>query len=146
MICPKCRQSNSQVINTRECFESIRRRRECLVCGYRFTTFERTETPKLYVIKKDGRREQYNREKLKRGLNRAFEKREISQDEIDKLTLDLEKSLYEQNEKEIHSKFIGEKVMEKLQKIDKIAYIRFASVYRSFADIKDFESEIKKFH
>lgn len=121
----------------------MRRRRECLKCKKRFTTYEAIEEAKIFVVKKDGRREPFNREKLKSGLMKACEKRPISQEKIDNAVLEIEQKLKEKG-KEISSSFIGELVMKKLKQLDKVAYIRFASVYRDFKDIDDFNKEIRE--
>lgn len=121
----------------------IRRRRECIKCHRRFTTYERIEEVTLKVIKKDGRREDYDRQKLMNGILKACEKRPISVEQIEKLVQDIEKQVEKDGTKEIRSKRIGELVMKKLQKIDEVAYVRFASVYRQFKDISQFMHEVK---
>jgi len=123
--------------------ESIRRRRECLKCGGRFTTYERIEEVLPSVIKKDGRRESFDRSKILNGLKKACEKRPISTEVLDKTADEIEKALQEKGLKEISSAVIGEEVMERLHKLDEVAYVRFASVYRSFKDINEFMSELK---
>jgi len=143
MKCPFCAYNDSKVIDKRESGESMRRRRECLKCKKRFTTYEAIEEAKIFVVKKDGRREPFNREKLKSGLMKACEKRPISQEKIDNAVLEIEQKLKEKG-KEISSSFIGELVMKKLKQLDKVAYIRFASVYRDFKDIDDFNKEIRE--
>jgi len=143
MQCPTCKQTETQVIDSRVCFESVRRRRECLHCKNRFTTFERVEKPKLYIIKKDGRREIFDRNKIQSGIIKACEKRPISQNIIITTVIEIEKELFELGQNEIKSQQIGEIVMKRLKKLDKVAYIRFASVYRSFDNISQFEREIK---
>jgi transcriptional repressor NrdR len=123
--------------------DSIRRRRECLMCGGRFTTYERVEDVLPSVIKKDGRREPYDRIKILNGLKKACEKRPISLDVLEKTVDEIEKSLQEKGFKEIPSTAIGEEVMDRLHDLDEVAYVRFASVYRSFRDINEFMSELK---
>ena len=141
MNCPFC-GSATKVTNNRKSPEGIRRRRECLKCKKRFTTYERLSKGDFYVIKKDRRREKFDREKLEAGINIAFEKRPISKKEIDKMINEIEESLMKKGKKEIPSSIIGELVMKKIKKLDNIAYIRFASVYRDFQDIKDFRKEL----
>ena len=121
-----------------------RRRRECLKCQKRFTTYERVEGIDLIVVKKDGRREAFDKEKLKRGLLRACEKRPISIEQIDKIIDKVEAELRNQDTKEINSSIVGDRVTKELKKLDQVAYIRFASVYRSFADVTDFQKELKE--
>jgi transcriptional repressor NrdR len=123
--------------------DSIRRRRECIKCEGRFTTYERVEEVLPSVIKKDGRREPYDRMKILNGLKKACEKRPISVDALEKTVADIEKSIQEKGQKEIPSTVIGEEVMEHLHRLDEVAYVRFASVYRSFKDINEFMSELK---
>lgn len=149
MKCPKCLNPDTKVIESREVNEthSMRRRRECLSCKQRFTTYERIETPNLLIVKKDGTRELFTREKLAKGIFKAFEKRPVSIDKIEKIIEDIERQVYEQNKSEVLSKEIGEVVMDRLLSVDDVAYVRFASVYRSFTDIESFEkvlSSLKK--
>lgn len=144
MLCPSCQKGETKVLDSRDDGRTIRRRRECLKCQYRFTTYERKETPKLLVIKKDKRREPYLREKLLTGLKKACEKRPICLSNIEEIGDRIERTLYEMGDGEISSKKIGELVMEELKKLDEVAYIRFASVYRAFKDAKSFEKEINK--
>jgi transcriptional repressor NrdR len=120
---------------------SIRRRRECLKCKYRFTTFENIETAKFLVVKKDGSREQYNRDKLEMGIWKSCEKRPITRDQIKEMLDDLEEK-WSSAGKEVQSEMIGEGVMDSLKKIDEVAYIRFASVYRQFKDVESFKKEL----
>ena len=122
---------------------AIRRRRECIICGRRFTTYEYIEEIPVMIIKKDGRREVFSREKLRSGLQKACQKRDISINVIDEFLDELERDLRETGEKEISSNKIGEKVMVKLHELDDVAYVRFASVYREFKDVNDFVSELK---
>jgi transcriptional repressor NrdR len=120
----------------------VRRRRECLDCKHRFTTYERMEAPRLFVVKKDGRREQYNRDKVLSGLRRACEKRPVSEAQMEETVAGLERELFSRGENEVPVTMVGEKLMEALKKIDKVAYIRFASVYRSFDDVDSFQAEL----
>ena len=144
MICPFCEHRKTRVVDKREGndVKTIRRRRECLKCGRRFTTFEKIETLDLLVIKKDGKREVFDRVKLRGGIIKACEKRPISAQEVEKILDQVEADLRKKNANEVSSKKIGELVIRRLKKIDEIAYIRFASVYRQFADLSDFEKEL----
>ncbi len=123
---------------------SIRRRRECEKCGFRFTTFEKVEESPLIVVKKDGAREEFAREKVRRGLIRACEKRPVSIEQLEDIVSEVERELRALGESEIDSDLIGEKVMDKLAKLDEVAYVRFASVYRQFKDINVFVDELKE--
>jgi transcriptional repressor NrdR len=140
MICPHCHQNASRVLDSRasDGGHAIRRRRECTACGYRFTTFERVETVPLLVVKRDGRREEFNRDKILRGLVRAAEKRPLSSKQLNDLTDSVTQELREQDEHEVSSRKIGQMVMDRLAKLDDVAYIRFASVYRQFTDVSGF--------
>jgi len=120
----------------------VRRRRECLDCKHRFTTYERMEAPRLFVVKKDGRREQYSRDKVLSGLRRACEKRPVAEAQMEEIVAGLERELFSRGENEVPTTMVGEKLMEALKSIDKVAYIRFASVYRSFDDIGSFQAEL----
>ena len=142
MKCIFCNYEETSVIDSRESEELIRRRRECDKCEKRFTTYERAESPNVYVIKKDGRREMFDREKLKKGIMRACEKRPVEIEKIENSINKIEAKLRMLNENEISSNFLGEEVIKQLKNIDKVAYIRFASVYREFEDISDFKKEI----
>jgi transcriptional repressor NrdR len=146
MKCPACKKGETSVIDSRESEDvlSIRRRRECEKCNHRFTTYERIESPNLLVVKKDGSRETFDRDKLARGVYRAFEKLSISQDRIEALIDRIVRDIMEQYDSEVISRQIGEIVLAQIKKLDKVAYIRFASVYRKFVDITDFQTEIKK--
>ncbi len=144
MNCPFCGSEKSKVTNKRESPEGIRRRRECLKCKKRYTTYETVSKQDLYVIKKDNSRQLFDIKKIERGLDRAFEKRPISKDKIDKISREVEEQIRKLGKKEISSKKIGELLMKKIKKIDKVAYVRFASVYRDFKDIEDFIEEIKE--
>jgi transcriptional repressor NrdR len=135
MKCPSCGEPESKVIDSRSLGSEIRRRRECIKCGERFTTYERLQQRSLYVIKKDGRREEFDREKLFSGIRKACEKRPMPTGTIDKLVETIETDLYSVGKTEIHTTLIGKIVVSKLADIDHIAYIRFASVYYEFSDI-----------
>jgi len=146
MRCPYCNHPETKVIDKRnnDAGDVIRRRRECLKCKKRFTTYERIEDLNLIVIKKDKRRERFDRNKLLNGILKACEKRPIPIEKIEKMVDEIESELRKQKETEIPSKLIGKLVMEKLKKLDKVAYIRFASVYREFKDVGEFVKEVKK--
>jgi transcriptional repressor NrdR len=146
MRCPYCQQPDTKVVDSRESEigEAIRRRRECLACGKRFTTYERIETVPFYVIKKDGRREDFDPQKLFTGLKKATEKREISPDRLRAIVDEIEADLRQSGRAEIPSEEIGEMVMERLRDLDEIAYIRFASVYREFKDLQQVRQEIER--
>lgn len=146
MKCPFCNHIESKVVDSRIARdkETIRRRRECLGCHKRFTTTERTEDALPLVIKKDGRREAFNRVKILNGLRKACEKRPISINMLEKVVNRIESYFQEKGEREIKSSEIGEKVMEELHKLDGVAYVRFASVYRQFKDIHEFMNELKE--
>jgi transcriptional repressor NrdR len=146
MKCPYCISEDTEVIETRESEDLTvtRRRRVCPKCSKRFTTYERVENIPLTVIKKDGRRESFDREKLTRGIWRASGKTSIKADDVDKIVTEVERELKSGETTEIPSKKIGELVARRLKKLDKIAYIRFASVFRRFVDVEDFEKEVKK--
>ena len=145
MICPFCGHREDKVIDSRESKEgdSIRRRRQCLACERRFTTYERCDEVPYMVIKKDGRREKFDRQKVLNGLLRAAEKRPISMGKLAELVDAIESLLLENPEREISTILIGERLMEALRGLDKIAYVRFASVYRDFQDVEEFLNEIK---
>ena len=146
MKCPYCEYLESKVIDSRPVDEggSIRRRRECLKCERRFTTYEQVESVPLVVIKKDGKRQVYNRQKMMNGILRACEKTPVSFTEIEKAVLEIESTLNNKLDREVSSTEIGELVMDKLKKIDEVAYVRFASVYRQFKDINTFMNELNK--
>ena len=145
MKCPFCAEINNKVIDSRLSKDGniIRRRRECIVCSRRFTTYEHIEEIPVMIIKKDGRREVFSIDKLRSGIQKACQKRNISVNIIEEFLDELERDLRESGEKEIPSHKIGEKVMAKLYEIDDVAYVRFASVYREFKDVNDFVSELK---
>lgn len=146
MRCPFCTADDTRVLDSRDSAEGavIRRRRECEQCKRRFTTYERVEELNPLVVKKDGRREAFDRDKLLQGLKKACEKRPVSVDQLEQLILDLERKLQELGEKEVPSAAIGEMVMQRLPQLDEVAYVRFASVYRSFRDISEFMDELKE--
>ncbi len=145
MKCPFCSSLESKVIDSRLAKEetSIRRRRECLECGSRYTTYERVEEVELQIVKKDGVREPFDRSKILSGILKACEKRPISIDVIESFVSSLERELQEKGDREVDSREIGEMVIKKLYEIDEVAYVRFASVYRSFKDVNQFMSELK---
>jgi len=142
MKCIYC-DAETHVTDKRESPDGTRRRRECLKCKKRFTTYEKYEKKEFFVVKKDGRRERFSRDKLKTGLMKACEKRSVSVDKIDKTIDEIEEKLRKKG-KEVKSEMIGKLVMSKLKKLDKVAYIRFASVYLNFQDVKDFKEELKE--
>ncbi|MEK7573755.1 MAG: transcriptional regulator NrdR [Patescibacteria group bacterium] len=146
MKCPYCGSKDTEVVETRdsEDLETIRRRRECLKCQKRFTTYERIENISLVVIKKDGRREQFNREKLRSGIVRSCEKTKVSMEDIERIVTEVERELLGADSVEVDSKKIGQLIATRLKKIDKVAYIRFSSVFRRFVDVEDFEKEVKR--
>ncbi|MCX5872289.1 MAG: transcriptional regulator NrdR [Deltaproteobacteria bacterium] len=148
MKCPVCGEIEDKVIDSRLAKENtaIRRRRQCLNCMKRFTTYERIEEIVPFVIKKDGRREAFDRRKIVEGMLRACEKRPISVEQIETVADSIEQDLMEKSEKEIHVSYVGERVMEALKQMDEVAYVRFASVYRSFRDIEEFVNEIKELY
>ena len=145
MKCPFCGKIDSQVLESRNVEEgiSIRRRRECAKCGKRFTTLEKVRANVLWVIKKDGKREPFDREKIKRGILRAIQKRPVSLDLIEDIVDEIEREMLRQEEQEIPSKKIGNAILKKLKKVDKVAWLRFASVYLEFEDLRDFERAIE---
>ncbi|MBC8394887.1 MAG: transcriptional repressor NrdR [Deltaproteobacteria bacterium] len=145
MKCPFCGEIDNKVIDSRLSKDGsvIRRRRECIVCSRRFTTYEHIEEIPIMIIKKDDRREVFSREKVRTGILKACEKRDISINVIEEFLDELERDLRETGEKEIPSHTLGEKIMAKLHKMDDVAYVRFASVYREFKDVNDFVSELK---
>ncbi len=145
MKCPKCKEPDSRVIDSRPVEDgfTIRRRRECPSCGYRFTTYEKLELD-IVIVKKDGRREAYNRDKILAGIRKACHKRPVSEETIRNFINELELDLIQRGEREVPSSYIGEKVMSALKKWDKVAYIRFASVYRDFKDVEEFIESIRE--
>ena len=145
MKCPFCKETDNKVIDSRLSKDGneIRRRRECLVCTRRFTTYEHIEKIPIMIIKKDGRREVFSRDKVRTGVQKACQKRDISVNQIERFLDELERDLGEVGEKEIPSSYLGEKIMAKLHALDDVAYVRFASVYREFKDVNDFFAELK---
>jgi transcriptional repressor NrdR len=146
MKCPYCNNKDTEVVETRDSEDlgTTRRRRECIKCSKRFTTYERVESVPLIVIKKDGRKEQFDRNKLKMGILKACEKTLVGIEEIEKIIDEADRELRGLDSVEVESKKIGQMVATRLKKIDKIAYIRFASVFRRFVDVEDFEKELNK--
>ncbi|MCG6157831.1 transcriptional regulator NrdR [Rubinisphaera margarita] len=143
MICPYCRHDETKVIDSRTSAEfAIRRRRECLACNRRFTTYEKIEELPIKVIKKDGSRVPFNREKIREGLEKACYKRPVSESDIENLISQVEAEVYETFDREVPSQMIGEQVIERLRKLDQVAFVRFASVYREFKDVNDFVEEL----
>ena len=142
MHCPYCGHKDSHVIDSREAGEGIRRRRECLQCGLRFTTYERIQTTALSVVKRDGRREEFNRDKLMESIRLACAKRPLPIGSIDRVVNEIETQLQNLGRAEIPSRTVGEMVMGRLKDLDRVAYIRFASVYRDFADLETFREEV----
>ena len=145
MKCPHCSHTEDKVVDSRTTKEgeAIRRRRECLECGKRYTTYEYIERAPLMVVKKDGRREQYDREKLLRGLIKACEKRPVSREQLDALLDEVEAVIFNRFRNEVKSTELGNEVIERLHALDEVAYVRFASVYRQFTDINQFMKEVK---
>lgn len=146
MRCPFCENADTKVIDSRPTEEghAIRRRRECDNCNKRFTTYEKVEEMLLMVAKKDGRREPFDRNKVLNGIIKACEKRPVPMSEIEKVVSEIERGLNNLMEKEVQSEFVGELIMEQLKKLDEVAYVRFASVYRQFTDVNTFVAEIEK--
>lgn len=146
MRCPFCKKDNDRVLDSRavEDGKAVRRRRQCLECKRRFTTYEYVEEVTLYVIKKDGRREPFDREKIKHGLNLACTKRPIRTEAIEEVLATIERELYDKGDREVRSSVIGDLIMKHLQKLDYVAYVRFASVYREFKDVKELKEFIKE--
>ncbi len=144
MNCPYCNYHDSKVIDSRDVNDGIRRRRQCLSCNSRFTTYERLQPAGLFVIKKDQRREEFNRDKLLTGIRKACEKRPLASGTIEKVVDEIEMELHAAGKSEIDSQKIGQMVMERLRTLDDVAYVRFASVYRSFKDVNEFMNEVKE--
>jgi len=142
MPCPFCGAEDTRVIDTRQVGDAIRRRRECQACRQRFTTYERVAKASIMVVKRDGRREEFDREKLYEGLRRACAKRPISTEALDQVVDQIENRLCNLGQSEVPSRVIGEMVMERLKDLDGVAYVRFASVYRSFTDLEDLKREV----
>ncbi len=146
MRCPKCQKSDTRVVESRDSEEesSVRRRRECLTCNYRFTTYERVEVPYLVIKKASGSLEPFDRLKIMAGIQKAVQKRPVSPAQVDQIVNDIEQAIYELGKDEVGSTAIGELVMAKLLEVDDVAYVRFASVYRRFADLAEFEQALTK--
>ena len=144
MNCPYCANKSTKVTDKRGSPNGIRRRRECLKCEKRFTTYEKISKSDIYIIKKDGKREKFDRDKLQKGIDRAFEKRPVQKEKIEKMINSIEEQLRKKGKKEIRSTILGEMVMKKIKKLDNVAYIRFASVYRDFQDVQDFKKELRQ--
>ncbi|MBX3461023.1 MAG: transcriptional regulator NrdR [Planctomycetes bacterium] len=145
MRCPFCSVDNDKVVDSRSSSDGgvVRRRRECIACGKRFTTYERIEETPLRVVKKDGSRAPFDREKIRHGIQRACEKRPVSGAQIDDLVAEIDNEITRKFDREVPTRIIGELVMEGLKKLDKVAYVRFASVYREFKDLEDFVAAVK---
>lgn len=146
MKCPFCGANDNGVLDSRETEDgrSIRRRRKCASCSRRFTTYERVEESPIFVVKKDGRRQLFDRQRVLAGVQRACEKRPVAASRMEQVSLDIERMALELGEKEIASVWIGERVMDALREIDQVAYVRFASVYRSFRDVEEFARELER--
>ena len=144
MDCPYCAHSDSRVTNKRKSPEGIRRRRECKKCKKRFTTSERVVKLEICVLKKDGSREKFNREKLEKGIKKSFEKRPVDEEKINKMINNIERQLMKKGKRDVRSSVIGELVIRKIKKLDNVAYVRFASVYKDFNNINDFHSVLKE--
>jgi transcriptional repressor NrdR len=146
MKCPFCSSDSTQVLESRGVEEgrAIRRRRECTKCRKRFTTYEKVKGTALWVVKKDGRREPFDKEKVKRGILRAIEKRPVSLDLVDEVVEQVEREMLRREKEEVPSRAIGQAILKRLKKIDKVAWLRFASVYLKFEDLEDFEKTIRK--
>jgi len=144
MKCPYCSCQEFHVTDKRDSGEEIRRRRECLSCKKRFTTYERIKKKEIFVVKSNGKRERFEREKLERGVMKAFEKRDVSKEVIDRMIEEVEENLRKRGKNIIETKIIGNVIMRKIKKIDDVAYIRFASVYLDFKNVEDFKRELKK--
>ncbi|MBK8206669.1 MAG: transcriptional repressor NrdR [Planctomycetes bacterium] len=145
MRCPFCNVDNDKVVDSRSSSDGgvVRRRRECLACSKRFTTYERIEETPLRVVKKDGSRAPFDREKIRHGIQRACEKRPVSAAQIDEVVAEIDNEISRKYDREVPTRVIGEMVMEGLKRLDKVAYVRFASVYREFKDLEDFVAAVK---
>lgn len=146
MRCPHCKELESKVVDSRSCEDgnAIRRRRECIICQRRFTSYERLEERPLVVVKREGKRENFERKKILNGITKACEKRSISVEVIENLAAEIERELRDLDEREVSSVIIGEKIMTRLRTLDEVAYVRFASVYRQFADLNSFVNMIEQ--
>ena len=145
MHCPFCSHEDTRVLDSRlaEFGSAVRRRRECVVCKKRFTTYERHEEAPLLIVKKDGRRERFDKHKILEGVLRACEKRPVSYDEVENLAVDVERKLRSNGENEVSALEVGDEVMERLRALDEVAYVRFASVYKEFKDVSRFSDELR---
>jgi transcriptional repressor NrdR len=144
MLCPFCRQGETKVVDSRDSEEFvIRRRRQCLQCNRRFTTYEKIEDSPLKVVKKDGTRMPFDRDKIRSGMEKACYKRPVSAEQIDRIISEIETDVAENFEREVPSRYIGEKLIDALRQLDQVAYVRFASVYREFQDVNDFVEELQ---
>lgn len=145
MKCPYCGNQNTRVVDSRpgKIELEVRRRRECQACGWRFTTYERVEQVPVMIVKKDNRREEFDRDKVMRGIQKACEKRAISVNQIEQVVDEIERDLRESRDREVSAKVVGEKIMNALKNLDDVAYVRFASVYREFKDVTDFIQELE---
>lgn len=146
MKCPFCGEISTRVVDSRDMSDerAVRRRRECEKCLRRFTTYEELESLKITLLKRDGRKQEYNREKLQSGLLRAFEKRPLAEESVDRILTEIEYALHNRRSKEVSSRDIGKMVLEKIKKVDEVAYLRFASVYKGFGSASSFQKEIEK--
>jgi transcriptional repressor NrdR len=144
MLCPSCKKSDTKVLDSRDLIDHVKRRRECLKCKFRFTTFERLELSTIKIIKRDGSCVKYDREKLSRGINLALEKRPFKCEQAEKIVNEIEGMILSQKDGTITSRAIGEMVIEKLRKIDQVAYLRFLSVFKKFGSAKKFQKEAEK--
>ncbi len=144
MKCPFCGNIETQVLESRDTEEGIRRRRACGKCERRFTTYEKIRKTVLWIVKKDGKREPFDREKVKRGILRSIEKRPISLDLVEEIVVDVEREMIRKEKEEIPSRIVGNAILKRLRKIDKVAWLRFASVYLEFENLDDFEKAINK--
>lgn len=145
MLCPMCKKSDTKVLDSRDEDTFVRRRRQCLKCEYRFTTFEKADLPNIKITKRDGSCQDYNRDKLARGIKLALEKRPFSCQQVDEIINQIEQIILNKHKKEISSREIGEVVVEKLRQIDEVAYLRFVSVFKKFGSAKKFQKEAEKF-
>ena len=144
MHCPYCRHGETKVVDSRSSQEvAVRRRRECLECERRFTTYEKIEESTIKVIKKDGTREAFDRDKIRRGIDKACYKRPVSDEDVEAIVAGVELDLYENYKREVPSRYIGEQIFDALRQLDQIAFVRFASVYREFKDVNDFVEELE---
>ncbi len=144
MKCPFCGKADTQVLESRDVDEGIRRRRECSKCGRRFTTYEKARRTVLWIVKKDGKREPWEREKVRNGILRSIQKRPVSLELVDEIVNEVEREILRKEKEEIPSRVVGNAVLKKLRKIDKVAWLRFASVYLEFENLDDFEKAITK--